>query len=255
MQIHHLKGYIQSIYLVEYPDKLLLLDGCCRADIALLREFIGGTLQRPFSDLKLVVVTHMHPDHAGAAHKLRELTGCLIASANASKPWYRGVNGALMHLTDIALANWVAGRMKRRRQNLWYPKVLVPDYKLNDQDSLPGFAEWQIVTTPGHTDRDLSVLHRPSKRIYVADLMVKVKKRYIPPFPVFHPNQYRASVSKVQALQPHSIMLAHGGEVQLSQADFQHLEARSPALPKTPWRAIKLKARQLLLSHPRQTGS
>jgi glyoxylase-like metal-dependent hydrolase (beta-lactamase superfamily II) len=255
MQIHHLKGYIQSIYLVEYSDKILLLDGCCRADITLLKEFITLQLQRPFDDLKLVVVTHMHPDHAGAAHKLRELTGCLIASANANWPWYKGLNGTLMHLTDIALANWVAGRMGKKRQNLWYAKVLKPDYKLNDEDSLPGFEDWQIVTTPGHTDRDLSVLHRPSKRIYVADLIVKVKKRYIPPFPVFHPNQYKASVNKVKALHPHSIMLAHGGEVQLTAADFRHLEARSPTLPKTLWRAIKLKARQLLLSHPRQTGS
>jgi glyoxylase-like metal-dependent hydrolase (beta-lactamase superfamily II) len=252
MQIHHLKGYIQSIYLVEYPHGLLLLDGCCRADVGQLEEFIGGKLQRPFSDLNLVVVTHMHPDHAGAAHKLRELTGCKIASANMDKPWYRGVNGALMHLTDIALANWVAGRMGRKRQNLWYSPVLKPDYKLNHLDALPGFDDWQALATPGHTDRDLSLLHVPSQKVYVADLIVKVKKHYIPPFPVFHPNQYKSSVKQIQDLNSHSILLAHGGEVQLTAADFQHLHERSPRLPKTPWRAIKLKARQLLLSHPPQ---
>ncbi|MGI3027367.1 MBL fold metallo-hydrolase, partial [Vibrio cholerae] len=27
MKLHTLKGYIQNIYLAEYPDKLLLLDG------------------------------------------------------------------------------------------------------------------------------------------------------------------------------------------------------------------------------------
>jgi glyoxylase-like metal-dependent hydrolase (beta-lactamase superfamily II) len=247
MIIHLLQGYIQSIYLVEYPEKLLLLDGCCRADIQLLRKFITQDLHRPFTDLKLVVVTHMHPDHAGAAHKIRSLTNCKIASADMKKAWYHGLNGVFMHLTDIALATWVAGRMGRARKNLWYSPKLRPDYKLNDGDILPDFNEWCVLETPGHTDRDLSVLHKPSKRLYVADLMVKVKNRFIPPFPVFHPNQYRASIEKVMLLRPESILLAHSGEVKLNESDYQHLKNSAPILPKTHWRAIKIKARQMLL--------
>lgn len=76
MHIHTIQGYIQTIYLAEYPDKLLLLDGASRADITYLCQFIEQQLARPLSDLKVVVVTHMHPDHAGAAHRLRALTGC-----------------------------------------------------------------------------------------------------------------------------------------------------------------------------------
>jgi glyoxylase-like metal-dependent hydrolase (beta-lactamase superfamily II) len=250
MQIHHLHGHIQSVYLVEYPDKLLLLDGCCRADIPMLKTFIIEGLKRPFSDLKLVVVTHMHPDHAGAAHQLRKLTQCKLASANKDTQWYRGLHGTLMHLTDIALATWVAGRMGRPRKNLWYSAKLKPDYFLDDGDTLPGFADWQVLETPGHTDRDLSILHLPSRRVYVADLMVKVKKRFIPPFPVFHPNKYRASIMQMIELQASSILLAHGGEVQLSEADFQHLLHSSPILPKTPLRAIKIKMRQMLVRSP-----
>ena len=92
MKIHQLQGHIQSIYLVEYPKKLLLLDGCCRADISMLEQFITGNLGRSLTDLKLIVVTHMHPDHAGAAHKLRKITGCEIASANMSRQWYTGLS-------------------------------------------------------------------------------------------------------------------------------------------------------------------
>jgi glyoxylase-like metal-dependent hydrolase (beta-lactamase superfamily II) len=81
--------------LIEYYDGLLLLDGCCRSDIIVLKEFITYNLARPLTDLKLVVVTHLHPDHAGAATKLRTLTGCKIASANMPTQWYRGVSGGL----------------------------------------------------------------------------------------------------------------------------------------------------------------
>lgn len=247
MKIHRLQGYIQSIYLVEYPDKLLLLDGCCRADISLIQNFISVQLNRPLTDLRLIVVTHMHPDHAGAAHKLRSLTGCKIASAKMSTQWYKGLKGRLLHLLDIALAAWVAYRMKRPKQNLWYSPHLKVDYQLLDQEKLQGFEDWCVITTTGHTDRDLSVWHPSSKRIYVADLMVKVKNRFIPPIPVNYPEQYLASLHKLRKLQPQSIMLAHGAEVELTAKDYDHLLSVAPHKPLTIWTPAKNRFKRLLL--------
>jgi len=130
MKIHHLTGYIQSIYLVEYPKGLLLLDGCCRADVSMIREFIEEKLQRPLSDLKTLVVTHMHPDHAGAAHKLRQLTGCVIVSADKPQQWYRGLNGLLMHWIDMALTVFVARKLKKPWKNVLYNRKLNPMLEL-----------------------------------------------------------------------------------------------------------------------------
>lgn len=248
MKIHQIPGHIQSIYLVEYTHGLLLLDGCCRADIETLKHFITKELCRPISDLKLVVVTHMHPDHAGAAHKLRGLTACKIASAKTFRQWYRGINGRALHLLDIFLANWVAQRLGKPKKNLWYSPHLIADYQLEDGDALPYFDEWVVITTPGHTDRDISLLHRPSNRMYVADLIVKVKNRFIPPFPVFHPNQYKASLHKVIGMQTNSLWLAHSGEVVLSEKDYAHLTTIAPRLPQTPWRAAKIRAKLWLRS-------
>jgi glyoxylase-like metal-dependent hydrolase (beta-lactamase superfamily II) len=248
LKIHQLKGHIQSIYLVEYPEKLLLLDGCCRADISMLKQFVTGDLGRPFTDLKLIVVTHMHPDHAGAAHKLRKITGCEIASAKMPNHWYKGLSGRLSHLVDIALATGVASRMGKARKNLWYSAHLRIDYGLTDQDTVPGFDDWYVLMTSGHTDRDLSIVHIPSKRMYVADLLVKVKARFIPPIPVNFPEQYCASIIKVQALQPASLMLAHGGEVKLTEQDYAHLLTVAPRKPFTVWTAVKNKLKRLLLT-------
>lgn len=251
MKIHRLQGYIQSIYLAEYPDKLLLLDGCCRADISLIRSFITEDLKRPLTDLTLVVVTHMHPDHAGAAHKLRTLTGCEIASAKMPTQWYKGLKGRFMHIVDISLGAWVAHRMKRPKKNLWYPPHLLVDYSLVDEDELPGFEDWSVITTPGHTDRDLSVWHKSSKRIYVADLMVKVKNRFIPPIPVNYPDLYLASLHKLQDLQPSSVMLAHGAEVELTEKDYDHLFTVAPIKPFTMWTPVRNKLKRILI---RKTG-
>ncbi len=224
----------------------MLLDGCCRADVPLLEHYIQTELQRSMQDLKVIIVTHMHPDHAGAASTLRDKYGCQILSALKPRQWYRGIGGRIMHLTDIALSFWVAGRLGRARKNLWYSPFLIPDIVPNDEMRVPGFEEWKVLETPGHTDRDLSMLHCPSGRLYVADLIVKVKKRFVPPFPVFHPNQYKRSIQRVIDADVNSIMLAHGGEVALGEVDFAFLMEVAPVVPKTPWRAVKLKIKRML---------
>lgn len=239
MKIHSISGYIQAIYLIEDEAGLMLLDGASRADVDVITAFISQKLKRPLSDLKYVIVTHMHPDHAGAANALRDKLGCKIVSGDVSGHWYSGLSGRVLQMIDIALAHWVANRLQKSRKSLWYPAKLTPDVPVSDGDSVPDFPDWKILFTQGHTDRDISVWHEPSNRIYVADLIVKVKGRYVPPFPVFHPNRYRRSVQKVIDLQPSSIMLAHGGDVAFTQEDYDYLLSQAPKKPKTPLRAVK----------------
>ena len=188
----------------------------------------------------------MHPDHAGAAHKLRKITGCKIASANVSGQWYSGFDGKLMHLTDILLTRWVANRIKQPQRWLWYSSKLSPDYKLNNNESLPGFDDWQAIETQGHTDRDLSLHHLPSNKVYIADLIVTTKKGFIPPFPVFYPERYRQSLMKIAKLNATSVILAHGGEVKLSQQDFEQVLAKAPTKPMTVRRSVKAKLKKFL---------
>ncbi len=249
INLHKLDGYIQTILIAEYTDKLLLLDGCCRTDVSTIKHFIVDTLQRPLTDLRLVVVTHMHPDHAGAAHKLRNISGCEIASANVEGQWYSGFSGKLMHISDIILTRWVANKINKKQHWLWYPSKLKPDYKLDDNDNLPGFKDWKVLATQGHTDRDLSLHHLPSNKVYIADLIVNTRRGFISPFPVFYPERYRNSVMKIARLNASSILLAHGGEVKLSQQDFEQILAKAPTVPMTLWRSIKAKLKKTIMRH------
>jgi len=252
MQIQQINGYIQSIYLAVYDDKIMLLDGCCRPDVDLIHDYITNALNRPISDLKTVIVTHMHPDHAGAANELKRRFDCQIVTGFAEREWYSGIDGALMYVSDVLLTQWVAKRMKQEKKSVWYRPKLQADHELNDGESIPGFEDWRVVETQGHTDRDISVFHMPSKTIYVADLVVKVKGKFIPPFPVFHPNRYRRSLQKVEQLRPNKVIVAHNGEVRISQDEYEQLLALAPDVPLTHWRATKSKLKK---AFGRKTGS
>jgi hypothetical protein len=76
-------------------------------------------------------------------------------------------------------------------------------------------------------------MHTPSKRIYVADLIVKVKNKLSPPFPVYIPALYKQSLLKLQALQPNSVMMAHVGELTLTEHDYADLLNKAPTHPET----------------------
>lgn len=242
-QLHMLKGHIQQIYLLEYPHGFLLLDGCCRVDVPLVLSQIRKA-GRPVQDLRVVCVTHLHPDHAGGAHRLRRLTGCQLVSLNKPGQWYAGVAGLSMYAVDTALAMYVAQRMGRPWRWLGYPPFLRTDVRINEGDRLPVFADWQAMDTHGHTDRDLSLWHQETGSIYVADLIIKLKQRYVAPFPVYFVERYRESLARVRELQPRAVWLAHGGICELDATDWDQIEQAAPKRRRTVADKLRYYARQ-----------
>ena len=246
MQIHYIEGYIQTILLIEYPDKLLLLDGGCRCDVPVIKAFITDKPQRNVSDLKLVLVSHMHPDHAGGAHLLRKRFGCQIASVNFERQWYQGFNGRLAHTIDLILALYVAHRKGKKISNIYYHPDLKPDIILQDQVCVPNFEDWIVHFTPGHTDRDLSFLHQPTQVMYVGDLILKLKNKFTSPFPIYQPKVYKQSLNKLIELNISKILMAHDGISEITPTDIKKLVAKSSNQPLTVGKVVKHKLKSII---------
>lgn len=253
IEIVGIEGYIQTTYLAIYPDKLLLLDAGCHSDVDNILSYITDTLQRPVTQLKTVMVTHMHPDHAGGADLLKQKTGCQIVTAATYKPWYAGIKGRVSHLNDLILTYYVANRQGKPVTNLWYSPILKPDIEVRDGDTIPGFEDWVVLETPGHTDRDLSFWHQPTEQVYIADLFLKIKTKFVSPYLVSLPCSYRQSVNKVKALQPKTVLLAHGGRAHIQADDFDKILQQAPEQPRemTLAQSLNIKRPQLRFARKR----
>jgi glyoxylase-like metal-dependent hydrolase (beta-lactamase superfamily II) len=57
---------MSNIYLLEYENGFLMLDCGLRTDIGRIEAYFRAIGRSP-ADIKLLVVTHLHPDHAGSA--------------------------------------------------------------------------------------------------------------------------------------------------------------------------------------------
>jgi len=210
--IHELSGQIgQSIYLAEYKDRLLLLDGGCRADAQLVSDFIVKKLQRSIEDLKLVVATHSHPDHSGAVFTLRKEYNVPIAAPLDTDLWYSGIGGWIQHKVDICLAWFMQIKLKLPKKRLFFKRNITADFNLSDGDLLPEFPDWKIISTPGHSLYDIVLYNEEESLLYAADLVLKVKEKFLPPFPVTLPKLMKISLKKVSQLKVKRILLAHGG--------------------------------------------
>lgn len=212
-KIHRIDGYIESIFLMEYSDGILLLDSGCYNDVPLIEQYCLQILKRPLEDIRLIAISHMHPDHCGGAAVLRQKYGIPIAAHRQVDRWYAGFGGALQQLFDRYMAFVVAWHNHRKWKPLSYRRILNPDYLLDDGDPLPFFPDWQAWHVPGHTLHDLIFFHQQSGFLYIADMICLVHGDNRLPLPILFPDQMAASYDKAAALNASTLLLAHGGVI------------------------------------------
>ena len=231
MKIHQIKGYIQTIYLVENDGHFLLLDGCCRCDVLVVKSFIEDELASDFSKLKLVITTHAHPDHSGGLTEFQKF-GIKVAGPIKLNDWYKGFSGFLTYQIDILLTYLVALNKKRGFKNIFFPRKTKLDFILKEGEVIPGFEDWKVIECPGHTSMDISLHHSDLSLAYVADNFVGNSKNVFRPYPIVYPDLYKNSLKRYIDLGVTRFLIAHHGEVKISQDRINELIETTPVKPR-----------------------
>ncbi len=64
------------------------------------------------------------------------------------------------------------------------------------------------------------------------DLILVIKDRFVSPYLITLPDAYRASLNKIRALQPESLLLAHDKRAKIYNEDFDRLIEKTPNEPR-----------------------
>lgn len=156
-----------NAYLVIGGDGVVVVDTGLPGSAPRFQQALARHGRR-FEDVRLIVVTHAHVDHAGAAARLRQLTGAPILAHRADRPFYTrerpvhycptGLFGRLFKASGLANADY---------------EGFEADIELTDGDSLSlhrfGVAG-TVRHTPGHTGGSLTV-ELESRDMLVSDLV------------------------------------------------------------------------------------
>jgi glyoxylase-like metal-dependent hydrolase (beta-lactamase superfamily II) len=215
--------YVNS-YAFAADGGLVLLDSGWNAPAAWEAltaglESIGASV----TDVRGVLVTHMHFDHAGLAGRLRDASGAWIAMHPAdhaviASPYLRdpeqAASGELKFLRSLgASSEEAAASVMPPEGYRIFADLALPDRELSDGDlaDVPG---WRLraVHTPGHTPGHLCFVDELSQRLFAGD---HILPRITPNISIQGVERvdpladYLESLAKVRDLDVDEIMPAH----------------------------------------------
>ncbi len=166
--VYDLPMSIVHAYLVVASEVTLIDSGYPGWSERILREFAGRNQQ--IGQVRHVIVTHYHVDHAGSAADLKEATGATVYAHPADAAYIRGEKpheGPFPRgLVDRLIAPIWFRRTARYRRIL---KAATIDHELTDGEQLSIGDGLQIIHTPGHTPGHVSVLMPSKKILFVGD--------------------------------------------------------------------------------------
>jgi len=145
-------------YLV-YGETITLIDtgvaGCERQ----IFDSIRSTGRNP-SEIALIILTHSHPDHIGAASTIQQVTKCSIAAHPAERTWIEDVKLQNRERPVPGFAMLVGGSVQL-------------DHELADGDSIEPDetrgGEMQVFHTPGHSPGSISLFMHSEGALFSGD--------------------------------------------------------------------------------------
>ena len=232
MKIHLIKTQLANAIAVEYPRGLFVIDvarGCHRQVLGGVEDVTGRSIE----DITLVTCTHDDVDHMGGIWRLSDLTGADIALPHASgsaaikianDPFgnLTRFGTGLLEMTRPRMWNMYAnpGRAKAAGRLPKYqgeesgtlPADRLEPLRLKDGDTLPGFEEWEVLHTPGHSWDSCCYYHKESGSLVSGDTLLGSRKKSRLVLPAIYANRlhFTKTLNRLRTLDIRAVYPGHG---------------------------------------------
>jgi len=131
------------VYLV-YGDEVCLIDSGVASSQNIIFDYLMKTARRS-REISLLVLTHSHPDHMGAAPAIKKATGCSVAAHEKEKAWIEDAELQARERPVPGFFSLVEGSVK-------------VDRLLAEGDGFDlGGIEARVIHTPGHSPGSVSL--------------------------------------------------------------------------------------------------
>lgn len=211
-------GMLNAFLLINRGNAVLVDTGLPNSERIVEKALENNGLG--WSNVRMIVLTHGHIDHAGSAARLRELTCAPIIAHERDLALFQGVRPVLR-------PTGVFGRLFRKTGAIEKP---FPYFAPDEIVSTPTYdlrgagLQARLLYTPGHTPGSISVLFGEgeviagdlaSSGIFLGGLMLKGRTKQ-PPFEE-DPEQVAESLKKLLSLNCSRFYLGHGGPLTADQ--------------------------------------
>lgn len=204
-----------NCHLLIGPQGCVLVDAGLPGSQAKVRRVLRRQ-GLDYADIKLIVITHAHIDHAGSARKLRQLSGAPIVAHAGDLDYYQQKKPMTFCTTDWFSRLFLRTGMIRRPYAPFTPDLLLQDGE--SLDLRPYGLSGRVQHTPGHTAGSIS-LQLAGGDAMVGDLLasgvmlgglVRTGRAKRPPFED-NPHQVADELQRLVDAGAQRFHMGHGG--------------------------------------------
>jgi glyoxylase-like metal-dependent hydrolase (beta-lactamase superfamily II) len=122
-------------------------------------------------DIKQIILTHLHPDHAGSAGEIKRILKVpVMAHFDDAQIIRYGIAFRKELCLTPGLKNWLIYHLAIKRSAIDIDPVEI-DRQLNDNDLLPLLGGLRVIHTPGHSKGHISLLAEKEEVLIAGDLL------------------------------------------------------------------------------------
>jgi glyoxylase-like metal-dependent hydrolase (beta-lactamase superfamily II) len=142
-----------NLFLIHDRESVTLIDSGVAGAENLVFEHLAATGRKP-EELRLLILTHAHPDHIGAAAPVQARTGCRVAAHAAARPWVEDTERQAAERPVPGFRQLVAGPVRIDTLLAEGDRISLDDLAL------------EVLHTPGHSPDSIS-LHLPGDGVLI----------------------------------------------------------------------------------------
>ena len=196
---------INSYLLADDDGSLTLVDaGLKMADKRILGALAG--LGKAPQDVRRIVLTHAHADHAGGLARTKDATAAPVWSHDRDATYLR--TGRTPQIDRGTLPGRLVNRVRQG-----FAKVEVAE-TFADDAVLPIAGGLRVVHTPGHTPGHVSLLHESTGVLITGDSIFNVRGlRYSPAMACTDIRLSRETADRLADLEYETAAFTHGAHI------------------------------------------
>lgn len=162
-----------NVFVIEENESLTLIDCGYENSADKIFKAIKKAGKDP-QNIKQLILTHTHPDHAGSAAEIkRRLNIPVLAHFEDAKLMEQGIAGRLPFVLSPGFVNWLVFNLfiKGSRNRI---EPLKTDQLLHDKDILPIAGGLQVIYSPGHSLGHIALYHKKDDVLIAGDICANV---------------------------------------------------------------------------------
>lgn len=222
-----------NTYLIN-DERMLVIDPGSVLNARLLLDYLQRFLHRPATDIDLIVLTSLHPDHTGGAEYLCQACSAPVAASimayRLAESWKGDNSGYAEEREPARIKEFVPGRIDRTSQpsilagigTLHAPEVFPPLYErqiqmvdswLEDVAGLPNHLDWRVIASPGLTPDSLCLYNPFSYELLSGDTIITRERGSMLVRNGTNRGQLEQTLQTLRGLKVHYLYPGHGRQI------------------------------------------